>query len=168
MAHIGPEGFPCSSVGKESACSAGDLGSIPGLGRSPGEENGNPFQYPCLENLMDRRAWGAAVHGVTKSRTRLSDWTELNTLQYSCLENSIDRWVWRVKHNWATQFHLLRLVQLSYYILGAWATLAVITHPHGVSHFGLFCIIYLSLSNAKSGLKYLRWTLVPHMHRIWK
>ena len=47
----------CSSVGKESPCSAGDLGSIPGLGRSPGEENGNPLQYPCLENIMDRGAW---------------------------------------------------------------------------------------------------------------
>ena len=61
--------FPCSSVGKESACSAGDLGSIPGLGRYPGEGNGNPLQYPCLENLMDRGAWWAAVHRVTKSRT---------------------------------------------------------------------------------------------------
>ena len=66
-------GFPCSSVGKECACSAGDLGSIPGLGRSPGEENGDPLQYPCLENLMDRGAWWAAVHGVTKSWARLSD-----------------------------------------------------------------------------------------------
>ena len=66
-------GFPCSSVGKESASSAGDLGSIPGLGRSPGEANGNPLQYPCLENLMDRGAWWAAVHGVAKSWARLSD-----------------------------------------------------------------------------------------------
>ena len=59
--------FPCSSVGKEYACSAGDLGLIPGLGRSPGEANGNPLQYPCMENLMDREAWWTAVHGVTKS-----------------------------------------------------------------------------------------------------
>ena len=65
-------GFPCSSVGKESACSAGDLVSIPGLGRSPGEGNGNALQYPCLENLMDRGAWGDAVHGVTKSWAQLS------------------------------------------------------------------------------------------------
>ena len=56
-----------SSVGKESACSAGDPGSIPGLGRSPGEGNGNPLQYPYLDNLMDRGAWWAAVHGVTES-----------------------------------------------------------------------------------------------------
>ena len=61
-------GFPRSSVGKESACSAGDLGSIPGLGRSPGEGNGDSLQYPCLENLMDRGDWWAAVHGVAKSR----------------------------------------------------------------------------------------------------
>ena len=61
-------GFPCSSVGKETAFSAGDPGSIPGLGRSPGEGNGNPLQYPCLENLMDREAWWIAVHGVTKNR----------------------------------------------------------------------------------------------------
>ena len=65
------KGFPCSSVGKESACNAGDLGLIPGLGRSPGEGNGNPFQYPCLENPIDRGAWWAIVHGVTKSRTWL-------------------------------------------------------------------------------------------------
>ena len=61
------------SVSKESACSAGDLGSIPGLERSPGEGNGNPLQYSCLENPMDRGAWWAAVHGVTKSWARLSN-----------------------------------------------------------------------------------------------
>ena len=54
-------GFPCSSVGKESACSAGDLSSIPESGRSSGEENGNPLQYSCLENPMDRGAWQATV-----------------------------------------------------------------------------------------------------------
>ena len=51
---------------------AGDAGSIPGLGRSPGGGNGNPFQYSCLENPMDRGIWQAAVYGVAKSRTRLS------------------------------------------------------------------------------------------------
>ena len=60
-------GFPCSSVGRESAGSARDLGLIPGFGRSPGEGNGSPLQYPCLENLMDRGALWAAVHGITKS-----------------------------------------------------------------------------------------------------
>ena len=54
-------------MGKESTCSAGDLGLIPGLGRSPGEGNGNPLQCSCLENSMDRGAWRATVHGVTKS-----------------------------------------------------------------------------------------------------
>ena len=61
-------GFPCSSVSKESACSIGDRGSTPGLGRSPGEGNGNPLQYPCLENLMDTGAWWTALHGTAKSR----------------------------------------------------------------------------------------------------
>ena len=54
------------AVSKESACNAGEPGSIPGSGRSPGEGNGNPLQYPCLENPMDRGAWQAAVHGVAK------------------------------------------------------------------------------------------------------
>ena len=67
------ESFPCNLVSKESACSAGDPGSIPDLGRFPGEGNGNPLQYPCLENLMDRGAWWATVHGVSKSRARLSN-----------------------------------------------------------------------------------------------
>ena len=66
-------GFPCSSVGKESTCSAGDPGLVLGSGRSPAEGNGNPLQYPCLENLLDTGAWWAAVHGVTKSWARLSD-----------------------------------------------------------------------------------------------
>ena len=58
--------------GKVSACNAGDLGSIPGLGRFPGKGNGNPLQYPCLENPMDRGAWWAIVHGVTNSWTQMS------------------------------------------------------------------------------------------------
>ena len=59
-------GFPYSSVGKESACNAGDLGSIPRSERSPGEGNGNLLQYSCLENPMDRGAWHATVHGVAR------------------------------------------------------------------------------------------------------
>ena len=58
--------FPHSSVSKESACNAGDLGSIPQLERSPGEGNGNPLQYSCLENPMDRGAWQAIVPGVVR------------------------------------------------------------------------------------------------------
>ena len=78
-------GFPGGASGKETACqkkkkkllaNAGDIrdvGSIPGLGRSPGEGNGKPLQYSCLENPMDRGAWWAIVHGVAKSQIRLSD-----------------------------------------------------------------------------------------------
>ena len=62
-------GFPDGSDGKVSACNARDLGSVPGSGRSPGEGNGNPLQYSCLENSMDREAWQASVHGVAKSWT---------------------------------------------------------------------------------------------------
>ena len=57
------------SDGKDSACNAGELDSIPGLGRSPGEGHGNPLQYSCLENFIDRGAWWATAHGVTKSLT---------------------------------------------------------------------------------------------------
>ena len=66
------KGFPGGSDGKESACSAGNMGLIPGLGRSPGEGNGNPLQYSCLGNPMDGGAWQATVHGVAQSQTRLS------------------------------------------------------------------------------------------------
>ena len=64
-----------AQIVKASACNAGDLGSIPGWGRSSGEGNGNPLQYSCLENSMDGGAWWATVHGVTKSGTQLSDFT---------------------------------------------------------------------------------------------
>ena len=63
------KGFPGGPVGKESACIMGELGSITESGTSPGEGNGNPLQYSCLENSMDRGAWWATVHGVTKSWT---------------------------------------------------------------------------------------------------
>ena len=59
----------CSSVGKESACNAGNLGSIPKLGRSPGGGNGNPLHYSCLEHPTDRGAWQATVHGVARLDT---------------------------------------------------------------------------------------------------
>ena len=66
LGHMIKEGFPHGSVAKESAFYAGDLGLIPGWGRSPGEGSGNPHQYSCLENPMDRGAWQATVHGATR------------------------------------------------------------------------------------------------------
>ena len=73
-------GFPGGADGKESACSTGDLGSIPGSGKSPGEENGNPLQGSCWENLIDRGALPATVHGIA---TEL-DMTELLHFHFIC------------------------------------------------------------------------------------
>ena len=78
-------GFPGGSEVKASACNAGDLGLIPGLGRSPGERNGYPLQYSCLENPLDGGAWWATVHGVAKNRTRLSDFVSST---YFCVDTS--------------------------------------------------------------------------------
>ena len=100
-------GFPCGSAGEEAACKAEDLGSIPGLGRSPEEGKGYPLQCSGLENSID-----CIVHGVAKSRTQLSDFClsticnqlclligegndPLTPLQYSCLENSMVGGAWR-------------------------------------------------------------------------
>ena len=77
-------GFPCGSGGKDSACNAGDLGSIPGLGRSPGERKGYPLRYSGLENSMD-----CIVHGVTKSWTQLSNF-HLNTLMFGFNDNTTE------------------------------------------------------------------------------
>ena len=82
-------GFPSGSEGKAPACNAGDLGSVPGLGSSPGEGNVNPLQYPCLENPMDGRAWWATVHGVAKSQTRLSKLTSLTSVAIDFLPRSL-------------------------------------------------------------------------------
>ena len=96
----GQQGFPGGLEGKASACNAGDLGWIPGSGRSPGEGNGTPLQYSCLENPMGRGAWSATVHGVTKSRTRLSDdtfdwitWTSLVAQKVKRLPTMREIWV---------------------------------------------------------------------------
>ena len=83
MYSIHNQGFPGGSEVKASACNAGDLGSIPGSGRSPGEGNGNPLQYSCLENPMDGGAWWSTDHGVSKSRTRLSDFTFHSTHKWA-------------------------------------------------------------------------------------
>ena len=84
-------GFPCSSVSKESACNAGDLGSIPESGRSLGEGNGNPLQYPCLGNSMDRGAWWAAAHGIARVRHNLVTKQQLcstgNYIQYPVINH---------------------------------------------------------------------------------
>ena len=85
-------GFPVSSAGKESTCSSGDQGAIPGLGRSPGGGRGNPTQYACLEDSMDRGAWWATVHGVTKRLTELSDLsTECTSFNTSEMEYNLQK-----------------------------------------------------------------------------
>ena len=78
-------GFPGGSEGKASAWNVGDPGLIPGSGRSPGGENGNPLQYSCLENPMDGGAWWATVHGIAESQTRLSNFT---SVQFTSLHKS--------------------------------------------------------------------------------
>ena len=80
-------GFPGGSEGKASACNARDPGSIPWSGRSPGEGNGNPLHYSCLENPMDGGAWWATVHGVAKFWTQLSDFTL--TFHFHALEKEV-------------------------------------------------------------------------------
>ena len=78
--------LPGGADSKESACNVGDLGSVPGLGRSLGEGNGTPLQYSCLENPVDGGAWWAIVHGVSRSQIRLSDFTLMNQQQNYLLE----------------------------------------------------------------------------------
>ena len=106
-------GFPCGSAGKESACNVGDLGSIPGLGRSAEEGNGYPLQYSGLENSVD-----CIVHGVAKSQTRLSDFY-FTSLLYHHL------WKWSrvpgpgiLAHFWWTSFHLLPIFITSLKVCG--------------------------------------------------
>ena len=99
-------GFPGSSDGKESAYNAGHPGSIPGSERFLGERNGNPLQYTCLENFMDRGAWWTVVHEVTKSQTRLSN----HTFTFTCLISEIVSLKlspgvilsikWSIEHRW--------------------------------------------------------------------
>ena len=78
------KGFPHGSVVRNLPANAGDLGSIPRLGRSPGGGHGNPLQYSCLENPMDRGAWRTTIHGVAKSQTQLSDKAQ-HVAQYTSL-----------------------------------------------------------------------------------
>ena len=85
---------PATPVGKESACSAGDLGSIPGLGRCPGEGNGNPLQYSCLENPIDRGAWQATVHGVARVGHDLVHCLTPEILPHIPQNPNIPQWPW--------------------------------------------------------------------------
>ena len=94
-------GFPGGSDGKESACNAGDLGSIPGLDRSPEEGNGYPLQYCCLENPTNKGVWRATVHGVAKSRTRLSDQHRLSLFKMFASVQSLSH-VWLFATPWTT------------------------------------------------------------------
>ena len=87
-------GFPGGSVGKEPACNARDardMGSIPGSGRSPGEEHGNPLQDSCLENAMDRGAWRAAVPGAAQSQTRLKQQHSTHSLSLGTITDVMMR-----------------------------------------------------------------------------
>ena len=90
------KGFPAGSVAKNLPAHAEDRGSVPGWGRSPGGGNGHPLQDSSLEKSMDREAWRATDHGVSKSRTRLSDWTELRckTGHLKFRGHKVGRWTW--------------------------------------------------------------------------
>ena len=105
--------FPGGSDGKASVYDAGDPGLSHGLGRSPGEGNGGPLHYYCLENPRDGGAWKAAVHGVTEGQTQLSDFTftfhfhalekEMATHSSACLENPRDGGAWWAAFHWVAQ-----------------------------------------------------------------
>ena len=105
--HGTSRGFPGGSVVKNAPINArdtGDVSSTPESGRSPGEGNGNPLQYSCLENPMDRGAWRAAVHGVEKSRTRLSMQAQLSTWYKQRIKSAwtlglpfLAPWEWHVR-----------------------------------------------------------------------
>ena len=130
------DGLPRWLSGKESTSNVGDLGLIPGSRRTPGEGNGNPLQYSCLENPMDRGAWRATVHGVTKSWTQLSTsmhrlldiyfiiWVIINTTLFCCL--------------WYSSFGHWELIQL---------TPVSLWHTSIVSFFFFFS----SLSQSQNG-----------------
>ena len=114
--------FPGGSVVKNPPAStgdAGDVGSIPGSARSPGEGNGNPLQCSCLGNNMDRKAWQATVHGVTKSQTQLSNWAcmHINLWPELMLDLS-PPWTWAQHWTW-----MLRACALERFALGCRAPL---------------------------------------------
>ena len=101
--------FPGGSDGKEFASNTGDLCSTPGLERSPGEGNGYPLQHSCLENPMDRGAWLATVHGVTRSQTGLSDFVTFYNMPDTMLGICIN-----ISFN--THHNSVKLVSLSLFL----------------------------------------------------
>ena len=101
--------FPSSSNGKESACSVGDLGSIPGLERTPGEGHGNPLQYSCLDNSMDREAWRAM-----ESQRVWHNWAS-NTFTFICVIREIMNWNRQHFH-----FHICQLAGLWTSFINLW------------------------------------------------
>ena len=175
--------------GKVSACNAGEPGSIPELGRSPGEENGNPLQYPCLENPMDGGAWEAAVHGVAKSRTQLSDFTFLSISRTShflqmCFpftQHSFWCWTWpfycflkSLKHSigmystlqWRCRLeeHLTHLGILSVKFVKGYSSLWMLISFLWFSLFlltsGLILPSFLQPINVSFFLSFLNWVIV--------
>ena len=98
-------GFPGGSDGKESHCNAGSLSLIPASGRSPGERNGYPLQYSCLENSMDKGAWRAIIYGVAKSWTWL---TSNNSLHFQCISScNFSQHKCKVIFHWLFLFFIL-------------------------------------------------------------
>ena len=132
-------GFPGSSAVKNLPANAGDTGSIPGLGRSSGEWNGNPLQSSCLGNPMDRGTWQATVHGVSKSWTRLSTWTPTKDFLHSlgCPSTPRDY----------LQFYTCRSV-LSPMCFHRWHSQSCLDTFH-VIHL-LFCSLYKPIEKVKS------------------
>ena len=118
--------FPGGSDCKASTYSAGDPGSIPRLRRSPGEGNGNPFQYSCLETPMDGGAWWATVHGVTKSWTQMSDFTSLWPYKI------ITKWLFLKSTNFGKQVSqplgAIRKVLITFIYLGLSRFICVVSH----------------------------------------
>ena len=115
-------GLPRWLSGKKSACNAGDPSLIPGSGRSPGEENGNPLQYSCLENPMDNRTWQRTVHGVAKSQTPLKRLKQQQTLCIiSLLLLLCFFWKWGLYFRLVVIFQLITSVRPS----GLWPYLGV-------------------------------------------